>query len=364
MLTLTWDEVVYGIDDEPVECSYELFDHDVPVWTGSTTSATVRVLAGSSHSYRLRAISTGGVPGDPTDPVVVVGVTPPVASIAPSAPTLTTALGMLVATWDGTYAGGASDPSTMSVAVEARVAGGTWVQQGAAMSKAGDQSIGLGSVGDTVEVRLVSLDRLSRVTGTSVVVSKEVVGVEHGDMDLSPAWFDAVFANEAMFGRIKANQLEPSVGGQLNLTANESIVLMAGRQDELGSDLAATIEHLDEVADTAQEALTVSEDASYAAALADGKALVAQAQAQDASDRLSQQQAVFRVTAEGADISSVDGSNSVQITPNGVSIVQGGTAASTWDAGRLIVSEAIVSKATLGNHVVEKSGTRSIWRPL
>lgn len=165
-------------------------------------------------------------------------------------------------------------------------------------------------------------------------------------------------------GEIKTNHIDPAVGGQLNLSANESIVLIAGRQDEQSSDLAATQEQLDIVDERSTEALTTAEDAAYAADVADGKALVAQEQAQDAADRITHQQSVFRVTPTGAEVASIDNSSLVRITPDGVSIIQGGAIASTWDAARLIVNEAIVSRATMSNHVVEKSSTRTIWRPL
>ncbi len=362
-VTLSWTAVTECVDGEPVEVSYELFDGDFPAWAGDTTTAVVKIVSGATHSCRVRAVTAHGVPGDLSVPVTVTGAVPPVAVCAPSVPILVSSLGVVVARWDGIYVPG-DVVGAYTVRVEARVGTGAWVPQGAALTGAGDQAVTVGSTGDTVEVRLIAVDRLSRDAGTSDVSSVVVVGAVAGDVEMEPLFFDKLFGNEAMIGRIKTNHIDPAVGGQLNLSANESIVIIAGRQDQQDNDLAGVQEQVDIVEGEAAAAAQAAADAAAAASLADGKALVAQTQAQDASDRINLQQAVFRVTSTGADVASKDGSNVFRITPTGAAIVQAGAPASTWDGGRLIVSEAIVSRAQIGNHVAEKQGARTTFRPL
>lgn len=363
---LSWTAVTESVDDEPVEVvEYEVWENDAPKQRVTTPGLKVDIPSGITREYRVRARSAFGVWGDlsAVPSTEVTGATPGPVAMVPTTPILESAFGIVVARWDGSFTAPPS-PSILGVRVEARKGTEPWVAQGAVLAGAGDQAVTVGSTGDTVEVRLIAVDRLSRDAGTSDVSTVVVVGAVAGDVEMEPLFFDKLFGNEAMIGRIKTNHLSPAVGSQLNLSANESIVLIAGRQDEQSSDLAATQEQLDIVDERSTEALTTAEDAAYAADVADGKALVAQEQAQDAADRITQQQSVFRVTPTGGEVASIDNSSLVRITPDGVSIIQGGAIASTWDAARLIVNEAIVSRATMSNHVVEKSSTRTIWRPL
>lgn len=174
-----------------------------------------------------------------------------------------------------------------------------------------------------------------------------------------------LFTDELMAGVIKADMLMPNVGETLNLVANEAIQFIVGRQDAQDVAIEAAQQTADAAEADAQAARTAAGTASAAAAVADGKALVAQVQAQDVSDRFTAHQAVFRVTATGAEVASADGSNVLALTPSGIQIIQGGTPASTWDAGRLIVNETIINRIQMANHVAEKSGaTRTVFRPV
>lgn len=178
-------------------------------------------------------------------------------------------------------------------------------------------------------------------------------------------WADQAWLDVLRAGVIEVDMVTPNFGENLNLYANGAIVLMAGRQDAADTAISEAQTAADQAGADAADAGNVAGAAIAAAAVADGKALVAQQRAQDAQDQLTAHQAVFRVTPTGAEVSSADGSNVLALTPTGVQIIQGGTPASTWDAGRLIVNEAVVNRAQIGAHSHERYAPgRSIIRPI
>ena len=195
--------------------------------------------------------------------------------------------------------------------------------------KNGDMWWRLGSNGEVVEILIWNGQawRPYEIVADSIIATGSIMA-KHVQMD--EGFADKFWANEANFGRIRADFLEPNVGEVLNLGANESIILMAGRQDAQESAIGA-----------AQETATES------------------------AKRVAELGAVFRVTPTGADVASRDFSNMVSITPDGVAIVQGGSTISAWTGGQFTVDEAIVAKAQLANHSIEKAGTgHTIIRPL
>ena len=178
------------------------------------------------------------------------------------------------------------------------------------------------------------------------------------------ALFEKIFTNALMAGRIVTDHLEASVGSSLNITANGSITLISQQQDNLSSEISDVVDTLTTVQQDVTTAAQEATAASAAAAIADGKALVAQNAADAAAAGISSQQAVFVVTPTGADIRSKDTTNIVRILPDGVSIIQGGVAVSTWDGARFISNEIITNQMQLANHKIEKSGTRTVFRAL
>lgn len=145
----------------------------------------------------------------------------------------------------------------------------------------------------------------------------------------------------------------------------DTVGFIAERQDGQDAAIGEALQEAEAASVAADAAGTAAGTARAMAAAADGKALVAQEQAQSVQSQFTAHQAVFRVTSGGAEVASSDGANVFAMTPAGAQIIQGGTAASTWDAGRFIVNETVVNRAQLANHVVEKSGTaRTVFRPV
>lgn len=358
-IILVWDAVTESTDDTPLTVpEYEVWADGAPLTRIANTTVAITQPSSTVREYRVGAITAQGVRGDLSTPFSVTGATPDVSTATPTAPLLTSGGANIIAAWDGGFT--APGAGTHTVRVEARIGSGAWIRQGASLSTAGSQLVRLGDVGDTVEVRFVAIDPLGRDAGTSATESITVEGIDGDDIIAG-----TIHGNRIEVGTLAVDAVEPNFGESLNLYANESIVLMAERMDDTDNAVA-------DAQQTADAALTEAENAELAAALAaaeaaaaDGKALVAQTMAQDAQDQLTSHQAVFRVISTGAEVASIDGSNLVRITPEGVQIVQGGTAASTWDAGRLIVNEAIVNRAQVGAHSFERySAGRTIIRPI
>lgn len=186
-----------------------------------------------------------------------------------------------------------------------------------------------------------------------------------GRIDMASFWADEGNIGVLEAGIISADWLMPNVGDSLNLSANDSIEMIVGRQDV--QDVA--IEHAQQAADAADgkavEADEKAATAAAAAATAAGAALVAQARADSLGDELAAQQAVFRVTSTGGEVATLDGANVLRLTPDGVQIMQGGTPVSTWDAGRFISNQAILATAQVAGHSIEKvSAGRTVFKPL
>lgn len=261
-------------------------------------------------------------------------------------------------------------PVAAVTAAQLQAAPGTWIKGSGVVFHNSDLvrsakiAVSIGSTGGAVAGQKYRFRNVQvRRRNTAELIVDGAVKARHVTMD--EGFANKFWANEANVGKIAVDYLEPNIGGKLNIWANEAVEIIVGRQDGQDADMVNIRDSVDVVSDAAAESERLAREAESAARVAEGQALVAQEWAKEAGDRIASQQAVFRVTSTGAEIASKDSSNLVQITPQGVTIVQGGAAASMWDAGRLIVSEAIVAKAQLGNHEAEKSGTqRTVFRPI
>ena len=353
-----WDSVTDATDGSPIEVAgYEVFMGGAIVGRTSETSFTLSVASELTREVRVRAVTAIGAFGDVSDVLEITGAKPGVGTFKPSDPTTRSANAILVVVWDGTWNDGQAHAGT--VWVEAQF-DGVWLPQGAALNRAGSQIVSGGEVGDSVPVRLVAYDPLGRETGASGVVYGMIEGID-GDNIIA----NSINGNKVVAGTILVDRLAPNIGEQLDISANGAVQIIVGRQNDQDAAIGNAQETADSALSDAEQAVLDAATAAAQAAAADGKALVAQTQAQAAQAALTAHQAVFRVTAEGAEVASVDGSNVLALTPDGVAIIQGGTAASTWDAGRLIVNEAVVNRAQIGAHSFEKySESRTTVRPL
>jgi len=117
---------------------------------------------------------------------------------------------------------------------------------------------------------------------------------------------------------------------------------------------------------TADSAHGAGGDAADAAESAAGAAQTAQDTADDASRNINETRTRFIVTTTGAKVQSADATQSVNIEPTGITIVQNGVSVSSWTGAKFSVDNMTVTqKAEIGGHVMEKFSTgRTTFKPL
>lgn len=213
------------------------------------------------------------------------------------------------------------------------------------------------TTGFIAATRIAALSISTEKLAANAVTAEKILADE--------AFFNKVFANVLMAGRIEVDHVSPNFGDSLSLSANSSIVLQAGRLDDLSNDLAGVADDLSSTDAKATSAEYAAIAAASAAAIADGKAVVAQIQAQEASDGLAQQQAVFVVIPTGAEVRAVDASSVTRIEPEEISMLQGGVKLFRVKDSQVIANEIVTNRAQLANHVFEKFGSdRTVIRAL
>lgn len=361
-ITIKWDAVTESTDGSPITVAgYDVWVNGSQRQRSDTASTTYTAASEAVVVFQVRAYTEQGLVGDLSPTLTVTAATPGVSTAKPTPPIMKTGFGMANVRWDGEYIGTAN--GSMAVSVEREVAG-VWVKEGASLTRAGSISI-QGIKNEVINARLVAYDGLNRVTGISDMETITIQAIGGDDIDAEDIWANQAWVNELNAGIIRAEWLEPSVGDTLNISANESIQLIVDRQGAQDEDIAQVREDALNALSEAERADALAAEAKSQAQAADGKALVAQSKANDALSQIADQRAVFRVTATGAEIASITGDQKVIVRPDGVVIEQGGAEASVWSAGRLIVSEALVSTLQFGNHVAEPDGnTRTIIRPV
>lgn len=181
-LNFKWTAVTKTVED--VDISVDVYR----VWVDGALHAEVESLSTSvvipsqvSAEIRVSAVANG-LESDRSEPLVVTGELPPVFDLDPTAPVLSSSHGNVRAVWDGLYTT-PTLPGAHTVRVEARVGSSAWVQQGSALTGAGEQLVSVGEIGDTVEVRFTAYDQLGRLTGTSAVETITVAGVGLSDLN-------------------------------------------------------------------------------------------------------------------------------------------------------------------------------------
>lgn len=348
-VAVTVPPVTESTDNEPIMIGeYELLVDGLPHSRFPASPARFTLPTGATAKVRVRAKSSLGVWGDLSDELTVTGAEPAETVRAPSAPTLATGYGDVVARWDGTYTGGGIT-GAHTVWVEARIAAtldppapaSAWARQGPALTGAGSALIRLGEVGDLLEVRIVAYDQLGRETGASGVVSIEIETID-----------GAVITA----GTIRADQLVPNIGDDLNLAANGSIVLIAGRQDAQDAAIGEVDSRAEEALDRAEAAASEAGAARSQADLAAGAALVAQNLASDVNAALNLHKTVFIVDEYGAIIAAVDRTNELRMRSTYIAMAQNGVEVTRWEGNRMIVNEAVLNRARIATISIEPYG--------
>lgn len=164
---------------------------------------------------------------------------------------------------------------------------------------------------------------------------------------------DKFWANEANFGRIGVDFLEPNIGDTIDIHGN---IVITGLLDPDEGRIPAIEDSVDQVASDAAQAIAD-------AATADGKALAAQTLASDLQESFGQHRQVFRVTNGVPEVGSLDGDNVLRIESDRITMIQGGDVVTYWDQGQLVVGTTVASHMQLRNpqsgagHIIEHDGS-------
>lgn len=322
-LRVQWDAVTLSTDDAPVVIDrYELWTLEGAVWSPVSASpsrdVTVTAKAGQERSFKARAFTTLGVWSDFTAQVDVVAALPGALTTAPTAPSLTSSLGMVQAWWDGALDGGVLPQGVQHVVVEyAPAATGPWTRMSVPMPRTGGSSPIRGTVGETMHVRFVPVDTLGREFTPSTVASIVVVGVAGPDLQAN-----SVTANTIEAGAIEVQHLSNGLGAQIDLGENQVIIQIAAEQQNLA----------DQVGDTAG---TVEELSAW-----------------------------FRVDANGAHVGSTGSPFQTHVKPDRFEITDNGVVTSYWEGGRMVVPRLEASEVVLSKHKFEPYGDGTVVRSI
>lgn len=251
-----------------------------------------------------------------SEEIHVVPLAPVQVTAGLSMPLLESAFGIVTVTWDGTNILGPVGPEFNRGYVEvAAAAAGPWERYGAGFHAEGQVAVLRGTAGLDMFVRFAWVDTLGRTANLSSVSQITVVGLVPEDLDSIPDFFaNAAVIERARIGLLQAGVIEvdmlaPNVGELINIEANEGLLVVTGRVEDL-----------------------------------------------------EQAGQYYRFGSEGAIIGRVDDPVTFNFRNDGASFDVNGVPATTWgpagmDAPRLTSDEAVI-----GNLLFEKSGNRTVVR--
>lgn len=359
-VAFSWPAVTESVEAAPVDVAdYEVrIGQEVQRVTSPT--ATFPLPTGRTVSVIVRARTTLDVWSDPSAPLEVTGAAPAASLAAPSAPILASGLAVVVAAWDGKLGTASPAPGFGYVVIETAAAeAGPWVQVGSPLSTKGSTSVA-GAMGSTVWVRLRSIDTLGRNGGISAPRSIVVIGIEGDDIEA-----DTITGNKVRAGTLEVNHVSPTFGDDLNLSANESVTIIVGKQNEQADQLADVAESVGEAQTTADAATAA---AGTAQATANGAASAAAGAANAAASvgqRLDRHQTYYRFGVDGLAIGDPNVPSELRLKPDRIEMTQNNVVVSYWEGGVFVADEARLDSAQIGNHLFTAYGAgRTIIRPL
>lgn len=193
-IDVAWESVVTATDGSDISgVQYELWYRNTnePVEAMRRATATDQLNArinnlesGMTYYTQVRSLTALGVPSEFSEVKATLTPTAHDAPPVPTAPTLTTALGSVTVTWDGTFAGGVPQPGWVNKiqVFTSNTSGGTYLPVGTPLAKAGSVVLADLTVGSTKYVKLGAYSvngDLSLLSGASSIV---VSGVDIGDV--------------------------------------------------------------------------------------------------------------------------------------------------------------------------------------
>lgn len=322
-LRLRWDAVTKSIDEVDVEIeTYELWMLTGEAWSPVASSPArdvlVQVASGGQHAFKVRARTTLGVWSDFSATVdEVEAANPDEIEEAPSTPNLTTSLGMVQASWDGTLEGGFRPAGFNHVVVEYSADAEMWTRLAVPLPNGGGSAPIRGVVGETMHVRFIPVDTLGREGTPSVSASIVVEGVTGPDLEAN-----SVTANHIAAGSVELQHLSSGLGSQIDLGDNQVIIQITSQQEALAEQVGEAVG-------------TVTQISTW-----------------------------FRVDEDGAHIGETGNPFQAHMLPGEFNITENGVVTTYWEAGRMVVPSAVVESLSLANHSIEPYEDGTVVRAL
>ena len=215
-LSASWDAVTTDTSGAAVTISrYEVWvqnsdvsgaDYTLVASPFGTSTAGIPLSCNTHYNVKVRALNDAFGIGDFSSPVAVTTLTPSVAALVPSTPTLITSLGSIKAHWDGKLAGGATPPVQYRGVIMqfATSPTGPWSNAGQTLYQSGDSAVTGVTVGTQYWVRFIGFDAAGSTSNPSATATVTVDGVDLADLDADAS--AAIAAAQSMYpGRFTDN---------------------------------------------------------------------------------------------------------------------------------------------------------------
>lgn len=220
-------EVWVAVGDASAAPTLERVDTFAEVeWSGEPRTVYVRAFNGAWSAL--------------SDPLEVTPASPVHDTTPPAMPTLVATPGGVIIEWNGELATGPVGPSFWQVYAEiAAEPSGPWTRVGAPLTGEGQVASVRGVVGTDIHARLVWVDTSGRPSTPSPVAVMTVTGLTPDDIDSIPdfwadqAWIENARVNVLKAGTIEVDMLAPNVGELINIEANEGLLIVTERVEEL-----------------------------------------------------------------------------------------------------------------------------------
>lgn len=193
--------------------------------------------------------------------------------------------------------------------------------------------------------------------------------VQAKHIDAKEVWSDKVFFEEAhgtilTVGAIEVDMLSPSVGENLNLSANGSVMILTGQQSKQAGQIAEANKTLTDLRNANRTAASDAASALEDAASAMAKAREARAAADAVAGDVEAMGMFYRFAADGAVIGREDSPYQLGLRNDRAEFLENGVATTWWDGGQMVVPSLVTDEIALANHKVERYGTRTVVRSI
>jgi hypothetical protein len=173
---------------------------------------------------------------------------------------------------------------------------------------------------DSVVAGKIAADSVAAVNIQAQAVTAEKITA--GAITAEKLAVGAVTANTISAGAVQTSHISPSVGKNLDISANNAVTIIAGQVKDTQAGVDATGQELETM------------------------------------------QTYYEFGPSGAVISTPDSPMTVAIRSDRIEMIENGNVISYWNSGQLYVDQMIGSRVILGNHQLEKYSTGTVVRAL